>query len=59
MWENLIIGLVIIAAAVYLGRRAWKQWRAALTPGKGISCGCSCSGCDTLCDERQATQPRR
>jgi len=59
MLENLIIWLVVIVAAVYLGHRSWKQWRAAFTPGKGMSCDCGCSCCASICDEKRLIQPRQ
>ena len=37
-WQLLIVGLTVLAAAAYLGRRAWRTWA-----GKGSGCGsCSC-----------------
>ena len=37
-WQLLIVGLAVLAAAAYLGRRAWRTWA-----GKGSGCGsCSC-----------------
>ncbi|KAB2890711.1 MAG: FeoB-associated Cys-rich membrane protein [Desulfobulbaceae bacterium] len=59
MLEKSIIWLAIAAAAVYLGRRLWRQWRAAVAPGKSISCDCGCSGCNVICDEKRQPQPRR
>jgi len=41
MWENIIIAIIILICAVYIGRRFYKN----LT-GKSSGCGCSCTGCD-------------
>ncbi|RPH39586.1 MAG: FeoB-associated Cys-rich membrane protein [Desulfobulbaceae bacterium] len=51
MWQLIIIWIIIGICAFFLGRRLYRQWRAALTPGKNVSCGggcscCSASGCD-------------
>lgn len=58
MLESLVVWIIIAISAFFLGRRLWRQWRAA-TSGKGAmscGCGCSCGGeaiCPTKCEERQ------
>lgn len=39
--QLLIVGVIVSAAAVYLGRRSWRTWT-----GKKAGCGkgCDCSG---------------
>jgi len=41
-WQIVLVSLCLAAAAVYLGRRAWRTWshRGA---GCGGGCGCSAS----------------
>lgn len=58
MWENIIIWSVIGISALYIGRRLYRQWRAALTPGKTVSCcgGCSCCSASGY-DEQSSSKP--
>ena len=43
MLEPLIIGAIVLAATVYIGRRAWAAIAAARAPkgGCGSDCGCA------------------
>lgn len=52
MWQDIIIWLIIATAVFFIGRRIYRQWRVALRPGASIGCGCGCSGCDSICDNR-------
>ncbi len=58
MWENIIIWSAIVIAAFYMGRRLFRQWRAAVTPGKNISCNSGCSCCSSSgCDDKKQFKP--
>ena len=43
MIQNVILLLVLVAAAVYLGRRAWRATRAVVDADAGCASGCGCS----------------
>jgi len=55
--QNLIVGLIVIAAVVYLVRRFYKRARALETD----TCGCGCDGCTrtTLCDQMPPSEKER
>jgi hypothetical protein len=38
-WQLLIVGLLVVLAAAYLGRRAWRTWSASKG---GCGGGCHC-----------------
>jgi hypothetical protein len=38
-WQTLLVGLAVLAAVGYLGRRAWRTWGAKA----GCAGGCHCS----------------
>ncbi len=45
MLQTLIVGVIVLAALAYVGRRAWRTLAAARTPkggagGCGGDCGC-------------------
>lgn len=41
--QTLIIALIIVAAATYIGRRVWQTVAAARAPkGAGCASGCGC-----------------
>lgn len=47
MMQTLVVGLIVLAALAYVGRRAWRTVAAARTPkggagagGCGSDCGC-------------------
>jgi hypothetical protein len=58
MWQDIIIWLIIATAAFFIGRRIYRQWRAAVRPGATIACGCGCAGCDSICDNRNQPETR-
>ena len=43
--QQLVVVLVLLAAAAWLGRRAWRSVRAAVGPKKASGPGCGCDGC--------------
>ena len=43
MLQNLVLLVVVAVAAMYIGRRAWRTARAAVTPDAGCASGCGCS----------------
>ena len=42
MAENIIILLIVLVCAVYVGRKFYRQFK-----GTESGCGCECSGCDS------------
>lgn len=42
--QQWVVIAVVVAAATYISRHAWRSWRAAVaarqTPGCGPDCGC-------------------
>jgi hypothetical protein len=40
-WQRLIVGVLVLSALAYLGRRALRAWRGE---GSGCGCGCKCPG---------------
>ena len=48
-WQLPAVGVVIAAALLYVGRRAWRTWTAA----KGGSCGGGC-GCASVREKEPA-----
>jgi hypothetical protein len=50
MLEPLIIGAIVLAATLYIGRRAWAAIAAARAPKGGCGSDCGCA---------PAAQPRR
>ncbi|MFZ5774169.1 MAG: FeoB-associated Cys-rich membrane protein [Thermodesulfobacteriota bacterium] len=62
MLENILIAIIVAAAAFFVGRR----FRNSFTGKKAGGCGCGCSGCDPKegagpsgCDQTPADFPRR
>jgi putative effector of murein hydrolase len=53
MWQDITIWLVIAMAVFFIGRRLYRQWRVAFSPGASVACGCGCAGCDSICDSRK------
>ena len=41
MWQEIIIGIIAIAALLYVGRRLYRMVKRP----KGMGCGCGCEGC--------------
>jgi len=42
MIQNIIITVILVACAFYIGRRLYSNLRGS---NKGCGCGCSCSDC--------------
>jgi hypothetical protein len=49
-WQLLSVGVIVLAATAYLGRRAWRHWGT-----KKGSCGGSC-GCASSAANEQRTR---
>ena len=45
MIESIIVWTIIAVCAFFIGRKFWRQWRAATSQKGVISCGCGCT-CD-------------
>ena len=43
MWQSIIVVLLVLAAAAYVGRRLWRTLRPARTDAPGCDAGCGCS----------------
>jgi hypothetical protein len=43
MWQEIIVGICIVVAAVSVGLRFWKKFSAYKTTDQ--KCGCECSDC--------------
>jgi hypothetical protein len=43
MWQEIVVGLVVTASAVYAGSRVLRIFRTA--KDAGVSCQCDCSQC--------------
>ncbi len=41
IWQPLLVGLILLAATVYLVRQTWRTWFSAKA---GCGGGCSCAG---------------
>ena len=53
MVENIILWAIIALCAFFIGRKFFRQWRAALDPKADIPCSCGCSGCNSIkCKDR-------
>ena len=44
MWQEIAVGLLVAASAIFIGKRFWNIFRAARTGS--TNCGCGCSGCE-------------
>jgi hypothetical protein len=42
MIQNSIIAIILVACALYIGRRVYNNIKGSQ---QGCGCGCSCSGC--------------
>jgi hypothetical protein len=46
MWQEIAVGLLVAASAIFIGKRFWNIFRAAQTGS--TNCGCGCSGCEQV-----------
>lgn len=44
-WQGIVVGLIILAAAIYVGRRAWRRLRAFSASRSAASCETGCGKC--------------
>jgi hypothetical protein len=42
--QTIVVVLLVLVAAVYLGRAAWRALRPKTEPGCGSGCGCDSAG---------------
>ena len=42
MWQGIIVGVVVVVAALWVGRRLYRTMRSAKDQSAG--CGCGCEG---------------
>ncbi len=53
MLQNIILWAIIALCALFIGRKFFRQWRAALDPNAKIPCDCGCSDCTSIdCKEK-------
>ncbi len=43
MWQEIIVVLLVIAAALFMGKRFWNSFKGA--GSRNVDCGCGCSSC--------------
>ncbi len=55
MFENILVGLIVLSAVIWAVRAAVKEVRQRQTPAPGCSCSSS-SHCATLAARRKAVQ---
>ncbi|MEW6136899.1 MAG: FeoB-associated Cys-rich membrane protein [Thermodesulfobacteriota bacterium] len=62
MWQEIVVGLIVVAAAILIGRRFWKMF--AGKNGSQVSCSCGCTHCEgagggtTNCRETSVNEVR-
>ena len=55
MWQEIIVGILVVASALFIGKRIWKSFKRA---GAGNSdCGCGCSNCSLGGDSTTDCRP--
>ena len=55
MWQEIIVGLIIVAALFFIGVRFWKSMTASKSGGVCCSCGCSdCGEAKASCEQHHA-----
>jgi hypothetical protein len=62
MWQTLLIGIIIGACALFLGRRFWRQWRVATSDRDMPQCiegGCGCCTAASSCSVAQKPNDNR
>mgnify|MGYP001818583934 CR=1 FL=1 len=54
MTQTIVTILILVLCAALIGRKFYRQWRTAMTPGADISCESGCCGCSvTGCDKNK------
>lgn len=46
MWQEIVVGVIVVIAAIFVARRIWKSF-SGLKSGSTDSCGCGCSNCSS------------
>lgn len=58
MWQELIVGCLVVLAAAFLGREYWNNLKRAAQGDANCSCGCAgCTenpGMEAACAQKQA-----
>lgn len=44
MWQEILVFLIVLAAAIFVGKRFWNSFKGLRT-GDKTACGCDCSKC--------------
>jgi hypothetical protein len=44
MWQEILVAIIVLIAAIFVGKRFWNNFRGLKT-GDSASCGCDCSNC--------------
>jgi hypothetical protein len=53
MWQNVLVLIIVLACALAIGRRFYRQAR-----GRSGGCGSSCSGCASPPAPTKSAEPR-
>jgi hypothetical protein len=61
MWDFIVVGGIIGICAFFIGRKVYRQFKAAANPAAGYECGCGCSGgCSvTACSDVKTKEGRK
>jgi hypothetical protein len=55
-WQNILVGLIVLAAVVYVSRRALTRLRAFRSSRSSAPCDTGCGSCGE--DRKPSTTPR-
>jgi hypothetical protein len=60
MWDYIVVGGIIGICAFFIGRKFYRQLKAAANPAVSLECGCGCSGgCSvSACPDRKEKEGR-
>jgi len=57
MWQEIIVGIIIAASAIFIGVRIWNS---ATSAKRGeVSCSCGCSSCAETRTSGEQCRPER
>lgn len=43
MWDSIIVGVIVCLCIFLVGRKMFRQFKAATDPNVSLDCGCGCS----------------
>ncbi len=58
MWDSIVVGVILALCVFFVGRKIYRQLKAASDPTINLECGCGCSGgsCSSGCSESKKKQ---